>query len=74
MMEIILRILGIVVGMGFISASVWMLLNPIGPDGWWHAIAKTINALLGAVFVLYGVLGRSRLKRVLPGAGRNIGG
>ncbi|RMG85664.1 MAG: hypothetical protein D6712_09075 [Chloroflexi bacterium] len=73
MMEATLRIFGLIVGLGLIAISVWMLLVPIGADGWWQTFGKVSNALLGAVFVLYGLLGRARFSGVLPTAGRKLG-
>jgi hypothetical protein len=73
-MEAALRFVGTVVGLGLVGVSGWMLLEPIGANGWWQILGNVSSALLGAVFVLYGVLGRTRFRRVLPGTGRSLYG
>jgi hypothetical protein len=68
MSEVILRVLGVLVGLIFVATSSLMLF--LEQDG---TLSQISGLVLGALFCIYGVLGRHKLSKILPSITRNIG-
>lgn len=64
----IVRILGIIVGLFFLMASVLMIY--IGQD---EIVAQISIFLVGLLFAVYGIIGPKRMGRFLPATVKEIG-
>ena len=73
-MEIFLRVLGALVGAAFIAFSGQALISPLGDDSLWATMGKMFTIILGLTFLLYGQLGRRRLRLLGLWLWRNSGG
>jgi uncharacterized protein YacL len=56
--KILMRFLGIVIGLAFLAASTWFLFNPVY-SGFQYILNQITGIVLGVLFIFYGTTGYS---------------
>jgi nitrate reductase gamma subunit len=62
--KLIMRSLGAVLGLAFIAASVWFLINPVF-DGFKEILSRISGILIGLLFLFYGATGYSSVYKYI---------